>query len=358
MTNPGTHHRTTTNHPIWLVLCTLLMLSTFRCTGPTTVLPEGNETLTEQHTQRDSGPTDSSHADKTNIDASPKLDTPPQRDTPPLQDTTQTADTKPDGPPPPRPEPPLDDAGVGPEPPPVPDTTQTADKAPVKGSAGCGKTSKAGFTCYTVTFEGAKRNWCMMIPTSYDKQRPYNLVLGLHGCGGNNKSVHKHRAPMEKNGEKDFLFAYPQAKSSCWSDKDIPFVKHVISLAQSKHCLDSKRTFVHGMSSGGGMSTKVARAGLVKAFASVSGGGGATAMPAWYYAGTTDSYYKTISSGVQYQHRVNGCKKTSKPIPGTPCVKYDGCKHAMTYCEDKRGHVWPKENWCQGGILDFFRAVP
>lgn len=341
-------------HVAWSVLCSFLLVGIYQCTGPVShTEPNPNEPMTVEQP-----PPDSSAAEpipeSLPQDKTPLPDEHTQKEA--NQETTQEPFSPPDtqG----QPEETTQEPFSPPDAQSEPDKPTTPDAPPTKGSVGCGKTSKAGFTCYNVTFEGAKRSWCMNIPANYDKQKPYSLVLGLHGCGGNNKSVHNHRAPMEKNGINDFLFAYPQAKSSCWSDKDIPFVKHVIGLAQKNHCLLPNRTFVHGMSSGGGMSTKVARAGLVKAFASVSGGGGATAMPAWYYAGKTDTYYKTIYQGVQYQHRVNGCKNTSKPIPNTPCVRYDGCKHAMVYCEDNRGHVWPKEAWCQGGILDFFRTVP
>ncbi len=245
------------------------------------------------------------------------------------------------------------------------DQALSADSTAGQSSAGCGKAAKAGFTCFDLTFEGNKRSWCVAIPTSYDKQHPYQLVLGLHGCGGNRKNVHKHRKPMEADGESDFLFAYPQAKGSCWDYKqtpttgnDISFIKHVIATMRAKYCIDLDRTFVHGMSSGGTMSSVVATAKLVQAFASASAGGVAHKTPAWYYGGKTDSYYQIIISAKEAQRKANGCAKTSKPISGAPCVRYDGCKQAVTYCEDNRGHVWPKESWAQGGILDFFRAVP
>lgn len=235
-------------------------------------------------------------------------------------------------------------------------------------SAGCGVAQEAGFRCLDLSFEGATRNWCINIPESYDPTHAYDLVIGLHGCGGRNRNVHKHRAPMEANGENEFLFIYPQALESCWDyqstpseGNDMSFIAHMVGLAQGMTCLNTERSFVHGMSSGGNMSPAVARAGLAIAFASVAGGGAtAKSTPAWYYAGTTDSYYASISHGVQQQLSVNKCGSSpvSKPIEGTPCVRYQACDAAFTYCEDARGHVWPSEDWAQGGILDFFRAVP
>ena len=106
------------------------------------------------------------------------------------------------------------------------------------------------------------------------------------------------------------------------------------------------------------MASSVAASGLVKAFASVSAGGSGAKIPAWYYAGTTDSYYSTIMSGVNSRISGNGCSMTTTAIPNFPCVKYQGCEQAVTFCEDGRGHVWPAEAWAQEGMIDFFRAVP
>lgn len=239
---------------------------------------------------------------------------------------------------------------------------------PANKSAGCGETQTAGFHCFDIMFEGSARNWCINIPESYDPDHAYELVIGLHGCGGNNNAVHSHRAPMEADGENEFIFVYPQAKSSCWDyistpspGNDMSFMAHMVSEAQASTCLDLDRTFVHGMSSGGSMAPRVVQAGLAIAFASASAGG-TTFQPtaAWYYAGTTDGYYSTITSGINAQIAANGCDvNDTTPIPNTPCVRYGGCGDApIVHCEDDRGHVWPSEDWAQGGILDLFRAVP
>lgn len=230
---------------------------------------------------------------------------------------------------------------------------------PPMGSAGCGSALEPGFSCFDVEFEGATRQWCLNVPESYDPEHVYELVIGLHGCGGNNAAVHGHRAPMEADGEQEFLFVYPQAAGSCWELSDVAFVDHMISSAQDTACLEPGRTFVHGMSSGGGMAGTVADAGLAIGFASVAGGGGAdTPTPAYFYSGTTDGYYLTLVAAFEYQLSINGCSKTNIPIDGTPCVRYEDCQAPVTYCEDDRGHVWPMEDWAQGGILDVFRAVP
>jgi len=225
-------------------------------------------------------------------------------------------------------------------------------------STGCGVARESGFTCFDVQFESKTRRWCMNVPQSYDSKRPYGLIIGLHGCGGNATNVHNHRANMQAYGQSDFLFTYPQAEASCWSFSDIAFVEHVVSTITTDYCLNNGRVFVHGMSSGGSMASWVAGAAVVKAFASVSAGGTARALPAWYYGGTSDSYYSLIVQSKDRQVANNGCDGTSTPIPNTPCVSYNSCTHAVTYCEDDRGHVWPQEVWAQEGMIDFFRAVP
>jgi len=230
-------------------------------------------------------------------------------------------------------------------------------------TTGCGVPATPGFTCYDVQFEGRTRNWCMNVPASYNPSRPYSIAIGLHGCGGQATNVHRHRAPMEAYGDADFLFAYPQSMDTagaCWVAEDLPFIKYVIATISSTYCVNKDRVFVHGMSSGGSMSSNVvAASGAVKAFASTSAGGyPQRPLPAWYYGGTTDSVYSIITSSRDVQRLANGCSTATTPIPNTPCVKYQGCKQALTYCEDSRGHVWPTEDWAEAGVIDFFRAVP
>lgn len=232
-------------------------------------------------------------------------------------------------------------------------------------SAGCGLAAEPGFTCFDEMFEGNMRQWCVNIPDGYDPDRAYDVVIGLHGCGGNNRAVHNHRAPMEEAGADEFLFIYPQARGSCWdysadptAGSDISWIMHMMDETRAMACVNTDRTFVHGMSSGGSMSPYVIDAGVAIAFASASAGGRARApTPAWYYAGTTDGYFGQISSSISSQRQLNGCSDETVAIPDSPCVQYQGCTAPVTYCEDGRGHVWPKEDWAQGGILDFFRAV-
>ena len=233
-------------------------------------------------------------------------------------------------------------------------------------SAGCGIAQEAGFHCMDVMYQGRMRNWCINIPAGYDPDHAHSLVIGLHGCGGNNMAVHRHRAPMEADGEGEFIFIYPQANASCWDyqgsfveGNDVSFIAHIVEESQAMTCLDTERTFVHGMSSGGSMSPRVVTAGVAIAYASASAGGATgRPTPVWFYAGTADGYWDTISSQVASQIRADGCGEDTTPIAGTPCVQYQDCTAPVTYCEDGRGHVWPSESWAQGGILDVFRAVP
>lgn len=230
----------------------------------------------------------------------------------------------------------------------------------VSPSSGCGLPAVAGFTCMEVDFDGAARTWCMNIPESYDPARAYSLILGLHGCGGNAANVHRHRANMEAYGEADFLFAYPQAAASCWDygrGNDTDFIRSIMETINTNYCISEGSAFVHGMSSGGSMSSSFAGSGLVRAYASVSAGGSGAGMPAWYYSGRTDGYYSTIISGIEARVRGNGCSAETQPIPDTPCVEYQGCDYPVVHCEDDRGHVWPGETWAQEGMIDFFRAA-
>lgn len=240
------------------------------------------------------------------------------------------------------------------------------DAGPVARSAGCGTEQEARFECFEEMFEGRMRSWCLNVAEGYEPNHVYELVIGLHGCGGNNQAVHNHRAPMEAEGATEFLFVYPQAADSCWDyqsaireGNDASFIQHMVGQAQSMTCLNTERTFVHGMSSGGSMAPRVVNAGIAIAFGCASGAGNVPSpTPAWYFAGRSDGSYGVISGSARQQVALNRCSMETTPIEGTPCVRYEGCSAPMVYCEDDRGHVWPREEWAQGGILEVFRATP
>ncbi|MFJ4715847.1 alpha/beta hydrolase family esterase [Streptomyces sp. NPDC088785] len=152
------------------------------------------------------------------------------------------------------------------------------------GSAGCG--TPAGLTpgastARSLTVDGARRDYLVHLPASYDPDRPTPLVLSFHGHG--RTSGYQER--LTGMNALDAVVVYPQGVTgtdgrSAWEGApysadvdDIAFTKALIGRAEKELCVNTRRVFVSGKSNGGGFAAVVAcrLADRVAAAAVVSG---------------------------------------------------------------------------------------
>lgn len=234
--------------------------------------------------------------------------------------------------------------------------------APIVGSAGCGTLHDPGFACFTTSFEGADREYCVDVQAGYDPQAPQAIVLGLHGCGGSPNGAHGATAPQITAGAGRYLFVYPKAAGSCWDyngPSDVAYVQHVIAEVEAGYCVQPGRVFADGMSSGAMMTSRLLCDGVAIGGAAIAlNYACSTPRPIWLYGGTADQYYNDyILPGRDGWIATNGCSMSTTPLPQGPCVEYQGCTQRTIWCNDDQGHVWPSDPYT-AQIVDLFDSVP
>ncbi|KAL5364388.1 Alpha/Beta hydrolase protein [Aspergillus floccosus] len=211
-------------------------------------------------------------------------------------------------------------------------------------SQGCGKSPTLSSGTYTLTVNGAQRQYILTLPQGYDRSRPYKLVFGYHWLGGTMQDVASGSyygvQPLAGNS---VIFVAPQGKNNGWANnggEDITFTDQILATLQKDLCIDKTQIYSMGWSYGGSMSYALAcarpdvfRGVAVMSGANLSGCSPGT-QPVAYYAqhGISDSVLP-INLGRQIRDtfvKDNHCATQNPPEPaagsGTHIkTVYSGC---------------------------------
>lgn len=247
------------------------------------------------------------------------------------------------------------------------------DASTPTGSAGCGKAASSGVTNAVITVAGVMRTYALSIPAGYDASKPYPLVFGWHGRGGNGPLFRTYSG-VEKQAGSAAVFVYPNGLpvtadvlDTGWileaGGRDVALFDALHAELSSKLCIDGKRVFSFGHSFGGYMSNVLGcqRGKVLRAIAPVAGGGpyGACAAPvAAWIAHAKDDPVVAVSEGTKSRDswsKLSGCGSTTAPVSPDPCVAYQGCNPSapLTWCNPSfGGHNWPP--FAAQGIWGFF----
>lgn len=126
------------------------------------------------------------------------------------------------------------------------------------------------------------RSYLLKLPTNYQAQSSYKLLLVFHGSGGSASGMHS-MALFEQYSD-EFIVAYPNAKEVEWNEgcgcniahrkgvDDLVFVDQVIADIQQKHHISTGEIYAAGFSQGGLFSQNLAcnRSEVFKAVAIVA----------------------------------------------------------------------------------------
>jgi polyhydroxybutyrate depolymerase len=272
------------------------------------------------------------------------------------------------------------------------------DRVPPKGikdhrveTTGCGKAPPAApgqSTRITISSGSTKRGCRLHIPKGYGAGRKLPLVIFLHSASGQ-KSAEEVTAEEERlSGFSDladqagFLVAYPEALrhgrgSVLWgtdtpdlpADPDVRFLSDLLDHLQATLCVDERRIYAVGFSSGGGFAGILAHrlSGRLAAFAAVAGyfplpareypaGRPApileihgTADSRVSYDGRQENKLKTQPIGQWLRDRAkrNGCTKGPETffqkgnVTGSQWVNARGVPMVVHYRVEGGGHDWP-----------------
>lgn len=234
-------------------------------------------------------------------------------------------------------------------------------------SAGCAKTRTLQNGTNTLTFNGASRNYILGVPTSYDNNKPYRLVLAYAWAGGSaSQVVSTNYFTFATQDSKNTIFAAPDAADGAgsWSNSDVAFTDAIVAELEADLCIDKSRVFATGFSFGGAMAMALActRADVFRAVAFFSGADLTNSCPTTltkpiaYYASQASQDANGMSrtnpmTGEMKQAQfavVNGCtpepSSTTFPASGQPhtCTNYKNCSsgHPTEYCVFNGPHGW------------------
>ena len=248
-------------------------------------------------------------------------------------------------------------------------------------SAGCGKTptlkssASSPYTYNTLTSGGTSRQYILRLPQDYDNNRPYRLILGFHGAGGDGGQVAGNPPYFGlydlSNGST--IFIAPDAVGGLWSAAaDTTLVDDILKQVEDDLCIDTSRVELEGFSQGGAMAFTLAcaRPGVFRAAVVHSGGGlskpTSCSKPIAYFSslGTTENQDTQTSD---FFAETDGCTDGSvasfpkPPTGGHQCSDYTGCLegYPVRWCPYDDGHTpsptdsGQRTSWMPQEVWDF-----
>jgi poly(3-hydroxybutyrate) depolymerase len=212
------------------------------------------------------------------------------------------------------------------------------------------------------------RTYQFSVPQGYDKNRSYPLVFGFHGAGVPASAFRTYFNMTQVVGP-DAVVVYPEALGSpmAWNaQRDIPLFDALLSQFKAQYCIDDKRVFAAGHSSGGFFTHALGcqRGNVLRGIGPISAGapfGSCVGQLAvWIAHGKSDPTVKVESGQMarDFWAQRNHCDVAmSSPVDPAPTVEYAGCDagFAVRYCEYEGEHNLP--NYAPKGIWDFFKAL-
>lgn len=255
---------------------------------------------------------------------------------------------------------------------------------PAAVTGGCGRPAALATGTHTVTSGGQSRTFRLDVPSGYDPDRPYRLVVGLHWWHGTAADVvNQGFYGLKPLAGTSTVFVAPQGIDNAWPNtggQDVAFVDEVLRRVEGALCIDTTQRFATGFSYGGGMSNALAcaRADVFRAVAvlngaQLSGCAGGTQPIAYLGSHGVVDDVLNISQGRALRDRAlrnNGCtaQQATEPAAGsgthtrTAYTCRDG--YPVVWLASDSGHQWDardrgqQQSWVPGEVWRFFSSLP
>jgi poly(3-hydroxybutyrate) depolymerase len=127
-----------------------------------------------------------------------------------------------------------------------------------RGSSGCGKSSfLPGVTQYRfLKSSGKDRSYSYHLPSSYDIDKPYAVVVGFHGSSSIGAFFELDTKMSQERYSADKIMIYPNGVGGSWAGptyhdgstvaEDVTFAKDLIDDVKSRFCVDETKVFGAG----------------------------------------------------------------------------------------------------------------
>jgi poly(3-hydroxybutyrate) depolymerase len=219
-------------------------------------------------------------------------------------------------------------------------------------STGCGKTPTLKNGNITIDSGGSSRMYVLRLPSNYDNNHPYRLILSYHGANGHATDIASGGffglANLSNNST---IFIAPDGVNTQWAaPRDTTFTSDILKQVEADLCIDTTRIELEGFSMGAAMVWAIAcnLKGTFRAAVGHSGGGVAapTSCDPIAYLGSGGTQESGGSQAGQSDKfaKWDGCTVTTFPNPpagGHVCSDYTGCSagHPVRWCLFDAGHM-------------------
>ncbi len=266
-------------------------------------------------------------------------------------------------------------------------TTSTASAIEAHPSSGCGTAASPGTVTLTPTMAGKQRLAIVHVPTGYQSATPVPLVINMHGSQSTALAQEGFTGMDATSDADDFIVTYPQgdipagsgyewnvpneplvggAAVPAGSPDDVTFIEQLVTLLESKYCIDTNRVFATGFSGGARMASQLGcdASTIFAAVAPVSGlrlptpcptarpvpviSFHGTADPVDPYNGNGEAYWTySVPTAAQRWAAQDGCPATpttSQPASTVTLTAYTPCSggaEVELYTIAGEGHEWP-----------------
>jgi polyhydroxybutyrate depolymerase len=238
-------------------------------------------------------------------------------------------------------------------------------------SAGCGKSGRGTgkYETARLKVDERDRGYALFVPSKYDAQRAYPVIVRLHGTGGDGLSG---GMDIQLQSGQDAIIISPDGIDKGFTDtteaSDLKFFDSLLSTVGDSYCVDLDNVFAYGFSAGAGLAELLAckRGGALRGIAAIAGfprgnGAGCQGPVAAWLAHDKDDEAVPLIGGTLARGRIlqqNSCSATTMP-DAPDCVRYTGCTegYPVVWCESAglghniRGDYAPKAVW------DFFSSL-
>ncbi len=224
-------------------------------------------------------------------------------------------------------------------------------------SSGCGGSAKLATGLQSITSDNTPRDYWLEMPANYNPNNAYPIIIGLHWRDGSAEDIYGWSGffGLKNLYGNSAIYLAPQGLDKGWAnsgDRDIHFLRAMLSEVQQSVCTDTQRVFATGFSFGGMMSNAVGcqMGDVVRAVVPMSGS---------LWSGCDNSSYKVAamfihakddnvvpySAGEEARNVFlarNHCSSTTQPLGDNGCVEYQGCDSdkPVVWCGTETGGHW------------------
>lgn len=229
----------------------------------------------------------------------------------------------------------------------------------LRGSSGCGKDPLQ----LGAAIDGQPAGFVLDLPASYDKARPYALVLAFRNSEA---SAESFRTQLNLTAIADAIIAYPNPQDIAWQfQRDVDAADALMTQLTQSYCVDMDRRFAIGDGSGALFANLLGcvRGDQLRAIATLSNAppppGPCVGQTAVWLLQRTDGDPMMVGSGYanrDFWTRSNACDpRMPRPVPPAACVEFRSCFPGtpVRSCE-YRGTQWP--NYAVGSAWEFFAS--